>query len=136
MAKTELDAAATTRYAAGAQANMATFTAGTVLTASGQSADTAGAGSSERIASFEPAYKITALPDWLFEQTPSASARRLGRPGRCESPAQQATNRSPTWARLSTPRRHSVRGPRRPAMEWRRAVEDARTPCRRRGLSA
>lgn len=75
---------------------MATFTAGTVLTASGQSADTAGAGSSERIASFEPAYKITALPDWLFEQTPSASARRLGRPGRCESPrSKRRTARPP-----------------------------------------
>ena len=28
-----------------------------------------GMGSSEHMASFEPAYKITALRDWLFEQS-------------------------------------------------------------------
>jgi hypothetical protein len=56
-------------YASGDAANFATFAAGTVLTVSGQSADS-GAGS-EHMASFEPAYRITALRDWLFAQTAS-----------------------------------------------------------------
>ncbi|MBC7279193.1 alpha/beta hydrolase-fold protein [Nocardioides sp.] len=65
----KLDAAAQEMYASGDAANFATFAAGTVLTASGQSADSSGAGSSEHMASFEPAYKIEALRDWLFEQS-------------------------------------------------------------------
>jgi predicted peptidase len=62
-----LEAAAKKLLADGDTTNFATFKTGTVLTASGQSA-TAGAGGGEHMASFEPAYKIAALRDWLFAQ--------------------------------------------------------------------
>ena len=54
--------------AAGDEANFATFKTGTVLTASGQSSSS-GMGGTEHMASFEPAYKIAALREWLFAQS-------------------------------------------------------------------
>lgn len=60
-------AAAKALFSAGNSINFATFRTGTVLKASGASA-TAMGGSGEHMASFEPAYKITALRDWLFSQ--------------------------------------------------------------------
>jgi len=62
------DAAVTAMYAAGDSANFATFTTGTVLTASGSSSS-GGMGANEHMASFQPAYEIAALRDWLFAQT-------------------------------------------------------------------
>lgn len=57
-------AAATKKiFAAGDKNNFATFKSGTVLTANPTS------GGMEHLASFEPAYKITGLRDWLFEQS-------------------------------------------------------------------
>lgn len=53
-------------FAAGDNINFATFETGTVLKASGSSSAPMGG---EHMASFEPAYKITALRDWLFEQS-------------------------------------------------------------------
>ncbi|MFE0801390.1 alpha/beta hydrolase-fold protein [Streptomyces sp. NPDC058812] len=54
-------------FAAGDDINFATFKTGTVLEAS-DSTSSGSAMNSEHMASFEPAYKITALRDWLFEQ--------------------------------------------------------------------
>ncbi|MFG3407016.1 alpha/beta hydrolase-fold protein [Streptomyces sp. NPDC048142] len=62
----ELQAAADKLFAAGDSTNFATFEKGTVLQVSGASAAPMGG---EHMASFEPAYKIPALRDWLFEQT-------------------------------------------------------------------
>lgn len=53
----------------GATANFATFDAGTVLEAAGTSSSSGMGGSSEHMASFEPAYKIAAARDWLLAQT-------------------------------------------------------------------
>jgi predicted peptidase len=52
-------------FAAGDSVNFATFKTGTVLEVPGASSAPTGG---EHMASFEPAYKITALRDWLFEQ--------------------------------------------------------------------
>lgn len=59
---TRFSDAARALYAAGGRANLATFAIGTVLTAN------PGAGGMEHMASFEPAYKITEVRDWLFAQ--------------------------------------------------------------------
>jgi predicted peptidase len=67
----KLNRAARAMYASGAAANFATFATGTVLTAAGQSSSSSGMGSSEHMASFEPAYRITALRAWLFAQSAS-----------------------------------------------------------------
>ena len=64
----QLATAAAKLLAAGDNINFATFKAGTVLTASGASADSNG-GAGEHMASFKPAYEMTALRDWLFRQT-------------------------------------------------------------------
>jgi predicted peptidase len=53
----------------GATANFATFDAGTVLAVAGTTSSSAMGGSSEHMASFEPAYKIAAARDWLLSQT-------------------------------------------------------------------
>ncbi|AWB92590.1 alpha/beta hydrolase-fold protein [Aeromicrobium chenweiae] len=55
----------------GDSANFATFETGTVLEAGGHQSDGPGPGGgvAEHMASFEPAYKIPAVRDWLFEQT-------------------------------------------------------------------
>lgn len=53
----------------GNSANFATFTTGSVLEAAGDEASTSMGGSSEHMASFEPAYKIAAARDWLFAQS-------------------------------------------------------------------
>lgn len=58
----QADAAAKKMLAAGDSINIATFTTGTVLTANPS------AGNMEHMASFMPAYRITALRDWLFAQ--------------------------------------------------------------------
>ncbi|GAB3161923.1 hypothetical protein GCM10027059_13300 [Myceligenerans halotolerans] len=58
--------AAAELFAAGDSANFLTFAEGTVLEASGT--DDGGMGG-EHMASFQPAYEITALRDWLFEQS-------------------------------------------------------------------
>lgn len=58
--------AAAELFAAGDSANFLTFAEGTVLEASGT--DGGGMGG-EHMASFQPAYEITALRDWLFEQS-------------------------------------------------------------------
>ena len=55
--------------AEGSNANFVTFTAGTTL-AEGQ---TAGGGAGEHMTSFDYAYKLEAVRDWLFEQTRSKS---------------------------------------------------------------
>ena len=49
--------------------NFATFKTGTVLTAGGTSAGGGPGGSGEHMASFQPAYEITAVRDWLFQQS-------------------------------------------------------------------
>jgi predicted peptidase len=67
----KLNRAARAMYASGDAANFATFATGTVLTASGQSSSSSGMGSSEHMASFEPAYRIAALRSWLFAQSAS-----------------------------------------------------------------
>ena len=59
---TRLNAAAESLLSGSARDHFVTFTTGTVMTAE----PTAG---SEHMASFEPAYKITAARDWLFRQT-------------------------------------------------------------------
>ncbi|WP_280369966.1 alpha/beta hydrolase-fold protein [Nocardia wallacei] len=61
----QLATAATQLFAAGDRINFATFTPGTVLEVSGSSSPM----NSEHMASFEPAYKITRLRDWIFQQT-------------------------------------------------------------------
>ncbi|MER5217109.1 alpha/beta hydrolase-fold protein [Streptomyces sp. NPDC002838] len=62
----QFSAAAKKLFAAGDSVNFATFKTGTVLkTSSASSAPVGG----EHMASFEPAYKITALRDWLFQQS-------------------------------------------------------------------
>ncbi|MFD5257328.1 alpha/beta hydrolase-fold protein [Streptomyces bobili] len=53
-------------FAAGDSVNFATFKTGTVLETSSASSAAMGG---EHMASFEPAYRITALRDWLFQQT-------------------------------------------------------------------
>lgn len=64
-----LDAAAAKLLADGNTANFATFEPGTVLEASGQQAGGSGRDdAAEHLASFEPAYKIPAVRDWLFDQ--------------------------------------------------------------------
>ncbi|TIC86611.1 alpha/beta hydrolase-fold protein [Nocardioides sp. GY 10127] len=60
------DAAIESMYDEGLAINIATFDAGTVISAA--EAD-GGDTSSEHMASFEAAYKIEALRDWLFSQT-------------------------------------------------------------------
>jgi len=68
----KLDTAANKLLADGDSTNFATFKTGTVLKASGSSSSATssmGGGTAEHMASFEPAYKITALRDWLFQQT-------------------------------------------------------------------
>ncbi|NIH68928.1 alpha/beta hydrolase-fold protein [Modestobacter marinus] len=62
----ELDAAATELLAEGNSINFATFAEGTVLEANSSAA---GAMNSEHMASFQPAYEIEALRDWLLAQT-------------------------------------------------------------------
>jgi len=68
---TKLDTAAKKLLADGDSTNFATFKTGTVLKAGGSSSATSsmGGGTAEHMASFEPAYKITALRDWLFQQS-------------------------------------------------------------------
>lgn len=63
----ELADAADELLAAGDSINFATFTAGTVLEASGSTGSDAM--SSEHMASFQPAYEISALRTWLLSQT-------------------------------------------------------------------
>jgi predicted peptidase len=63
----ESAAAAAELLASGDSANFATFAEGTVLEAAGSSGGMGG----EHMASFQPAYEITALRDWLFQQTAS-----------------------------------------------------------------
>jgi predicted peptidase len=58
----KLEAAAKSLVTASTRDHFVNFTSGTVMTAN----PTAG---SEHMASFEPAYKITAARDWLFQQT-------------------------------------------------------------------
>lgn len=58
-------AAAAELLATGDTAYFLTFAEGTVLEASGSSGGMGG----EHMASFQPAYEITALRDWLFQQT-------------------------------------------------------------------
>lgn len=60
-----LNAAAKTLFAKNDTHSFASFATGTVLKAN------PGAGGMEHMASFEPAYKITAARDWLFAQTAS-----------------------------------------------------------------
>ena len=62
---TKLAKAADTLLADGYSNNFATFTTGSVLKLS--SANNSG-GAAEHLSSFEPAYKITPLRDWLFAQ--------------------------------------------------------------------
>ena len=57
--------AAAELFAAGESINFATFETGTVLEANSSS----GGMNSEHMASFQPAYQIEALRDWLFAQT-------------------------------------------------------------------
>ncbi|MGW8063139.1 carboxylesterase family protein [Streptomyces ziwulingensis] len=64
----EYATAAEKLFAAGDDINFATFKTGTVLEASDSSSSSGPAMNSEHMASFEPAYRITALRDWLFEQ--------------------------------------------------------------------
>ena len=59
------NAAVEAMLAEGNNANFVTFTAGTTL-AEGQSA---GGGAGEHMTSFDYAYKIEAVRDWLFAQT-------------------------------------------------------------------
>lgn len=67
--QSRLDAAAQKLLGDGNTANFATFETGTVLTAAGQEPGGSGPGGvAEHMASFEPAYKIPAVRDWLFEQ--------------------------------------------------------------------
>lgn len=60
--------AAAELLAAGDDINFATFAEGTVLEAAG-STDSSGPQNSEHMASFQPAYEIEALRDWLFAQS-------------------------------------------------------------------
>jgi predicted peptidase len=62
------ESAAKQLLSAGDEANFVTFKTGTVLTASGQTSAAQQMGG-EHMASFEPAYKIAALRDWLMAQT-------------------------------------------------------------------
>ncbi|WP_030616247.1 alpha/beta hydrolase-fold protein [Streptomyces fulvoviolaceus] len=62
----QFSAAAKELFAAGDSINFATFKTGTVLEVSGASSS---AMAGEHMASFEPAYEITSLRDWLFEQS-------------------------------------------------------------------
>ncbi|WP_164699672.1 hypothetical protein [Modestobacter sp. KNN46-3] len=62
----ELEAAAAELLAEGSSINFATFAEGTVLAANGSAS---GPMNSEHMASFQPAYEIAALRDWLFTQT-------------------------------------------------------------------
>ncbi|MCI2239437.1 alpha/beta hydrolase-fold protein [Paenibacillus sp. TRM 82003] len=64
----ELSDAAAELFAAGDDINFATFETGTVVSANG-SAGSGGTGSSEHMASFQPAYEIGPLRDWLFQQS-------------------------------------------------------------------
>ncbi|MCL3819947.1 alpha/beta hydrolase-fold protein [Aeromicrobium wangtongii] len=68
--ESRLDAAAQKLLDDGYNAHFATFKTGTVLSAAGQDAGGTGqdAGAAEHMASFEPAYKIPAVRDWLFAQ--------------------------------------------------------------------
>lgn len=68
--RTELEAQAEKLLSDGHNAHFATFKTGTVLSAAGQDAGGTGqdAGTAEHLASFEPAYQITAVRDWLFDQ--------------------------------------------------------------------
>ncbi|WDF32019.1 alpha/beta hydrolase-fold protein [Arthrobacter agilis] len=61
----ESDAAAAELLATGDSAYFATFAEGTVLAAGGSDGGMGG----EHMASFQPAYEITALRDWLFQQS-------------------------------------------------------------------
>lgn len=63
----EYATAAEKLFAAGDDINFATFKTGTVLEVSGSSSSNPAMGG-EHMASFEPAYRITALRDWLFQQ--------------------------------------------------------------------
>jgi predicted peptidase len=58
--------AAAELFAAGNSINFATFETGTVLEGEGAAS---GPANSEHMASFQPAYEIEALRDWLFAQT-------------------------------------------------------------------
>lgn len=62
----KFSSAAADLFSAGDSINFATFATGTVLNAGGTSSSSMGG---EHMASFEPAYKITALRDWLFKQS-------------------------------------------------------------------
>jgi len=55
----------------GNSANFATFETGTVLEVAGSDSSSGMGGSSEHMASFEPAYKIAAARTWLLQQTAS-----------------------------------------------------------------
>jgi predicted peptidase len=67
--ESRLDAAAEKLLGDGHNAHFATFTAGTVLRAAGQeSGGPGGDSAAEHMASFEPAYQIPAVRDWLFSQ--------------------------------------------------------------------
>ena len=68
-AATEQNAAVSDLVANGDTANFATFDTGTVLEVAGTSSSSGMGGSSEHMASFEPAYKIAAARDWLLSQT-------------------------------------------------------------------
>ncbi|MFF0988806.1 carboxylesterase family protein [Kocuria nitroreducens] len=63
------EAAITELVADGNTANFATFTTGSVLEAAGSDASSGMGGSSEHMASFQPAYEIAAARDWLLAQS-------------------------------------------------------------------
>lgn len=62
----QFSTAAAELFTVGDSINFATFKTGTVFHVSGSSSSLVGG---EHMASFEPAYKINALRDWLFEQS-------------------------------------------------------------------
>lgn len=68
-AESELNAAAEKLLSDGDRANFITFTTGSVLSAAPQPSDGQDGLVGEHMASFEPAYKIPAIRDWLFRQT-------------------------------------------------------------------
>ena len=68
-AASDQEAAISELVANGDTANFATFETGTVLEVAGTDSDSSMGGSSEHMASFEPAYKIAAARAWLLAQT-------------------------------------------------------------------
>ncbi|MBF4615703.1 alpha/beta hydrolase-fold protein [Curtobacterium sp. VKM Ac-1376] len=65
----EIESTVSDLLASGDSANFATFTTGSVLEVSGASSSSSMGGSSEHMASFQPAYQIAAARDWLLTQT-------------------------------------------------------------------